>query len=71
MHQNLAVILCQFNYGKNSFIVLSQVNPGLTEQNSETSMLVQITLTYFVRGSITLRQTFLFCLDSAALLMLN
>ena len=56
---------------QNSFIVLSQVNPGLTEQNSETSMLVQITLTYFVRGSITLRQTFLFCLDSAALLMLN
>ena len=26
MHQNLAVILWEFNYGKNSFIVL---NPGV------------------------------------------
>ena len=26
MHQNLAVILCQYNYSKNSFIVLIQSN---------------------------------------------
>ena len=26
MHQNLAVILWQFNYGKNSFIVLAQID---------------------------------------------
>ena len=64
MHQNLAVILWQFNYGKNSFIVLSRVNPGLTEQNSETSMLVQITLTYFERRNITVLMTYyLTCLD--------
>ena len=64
MHQNLAVILWQFNYGKNSFIVLSRVDPGLTEQNSETSMLVQITLTYFERRNITVLMTYyLTCLD--------
>ena len=33
MHQNLAIILQQFNYGKNSFIVLI---PGPDKPNSET-----------------------------------
>ena len=62
MHQNLAVIIWQFNYGKNSFIVLV---PGTTTTNVTTMLgpsrgqvltfsLTWLTycLTYFLRKPI-------------------
>ena len=60
MHQNLAVILRQFNYGKNSFVVLIPGCPyGFFDTlRTQTSEVLYKMLAETIEGSLSIWQLF-------------